>query len=67
MKKVEVDNPLKLDVFINGNIDVSLIPDDIIQLLASMLENDVMELVEKAAKKKMYNQTYRSKSKKSPP
>lgn len=67
MKKVEVDNPLKLGVFINGNIDVSLIPDDIIQLLASMLENDVMELVEKAAKKKMYNQTYRSKSKKSPP
>ena len=46
MKKIEVkDNPLKLDVYVNGTPDISLIPKDLTDAFISSLTEKILEMI----------------------
>ena len=51
MEKIEVkDNPLKLDVYINGTPDLSLVPEDLMNAYISALTETIIELIQKEKK-----------------
>lgn len=48
MQKIEVkDNPLGLDVYINGIPDISLIPKNLMDAYISAITDKILELIKK--------------------
>lgn len=46
MEKIEItNNPLKLDIYINGTPDLSLIPKDLTDAFISALTEKILELI----------------------
>ena len=51
MKKIEVkDNPLKLDVYVNGVPDISLIPKDLMDAYITALTERLLEILKEEKK-----------------
>ena len=46
MEKIEIkDNPLKLEVYVNGTPDLSLIPKDLADAFISSLTEKILEMI----------------------
>ena len=51
MKKIEVkDNPLGLDVYVNGTPDISLIPKDLMDAYINALTERLLEILKEEKK-----------------
>ena len=61
MQKLEINNDLNLEVFINDNFDLSKIPKTETDLIVSLLESEIFNLFNESLKRKKYYENTKNK------